>query len=393
MGDGFGSGARVRALTVLLAIGAVAMTAVAQASSPAPLSIQTSSLVQNGQQLVWSVTLQTPFSPGRLARAKQGLCLLIEHPSGVVRGEACVEGPARHSSTPRLTYTPTGGRTGVIVAAIARASVRELSATFLPSAVGQGYRSFHWQTETLAECSSSEGCKPVSQSRPALVKLHTPQLVGCVAAGPSLVYNGPADHREVALTFDDGPWYEPPPPAFVDLLKRYHATGTFFEIGDQISRYDPTGAYERAMLSDGDMIGDHSWSHPDVAALPVSQQRAQLLDAAAAIRRATHGFTPCLWRPPYGDISKSLISLARSLGFLTIMWDVDPRDWALPGVTAIYTNVIDNARDGAIVIQHFGGGPRYETIAALPHEIDALRARGYRFVTITQLLGLRLIYR
>ncbi len=147
------------------------------------------------------------------------------------------------------------------------------------------------------------------------------------------------------------------------------------------------------MLADGDMIGDHTWSHPDMPKLRVRQQRAQLLGAAAAIKKATGGFTPCLWRPPYGDVKPSLVSLARSLGFLTIMWDVDPRDWALPGVNAIYSNVVSHAHDGAIVIQHFGGGPRYQTLAALPREIDALRAKGYKFVTVTQLLGLQLLYR
>ena len=75
------------------------------------------------------------------------------------------------------------------------------------------------------------------------------------------------------------------------------------------------------------------------------------------------------------------------------MWDVDPRDWALPGVNAIYGNLVANAHNGAIVIQHFGGGPRYETIAALPREIETLRARGYKFVTVAQMLGLRLIYK
>ncbi|MBV8432353.1 MAG: hypothetical protein JO244_14395, partial [Solirubrobacterales bacterium] len=89
----------------------------------------------------------------------------------------------------------------------------------------------------------------------------------------------------------------------------------------------------------------------------------------------------------------SLIKLARSLGLITIMWNVDPKDWALPGVDAIYSNVIANARPGAIVIQHFGGGPRQETVAALPREIDTLRSRGYRFVTVAQMLGLKLLYR
>jgi peptidoglycan/xylan/chitin deacetylase (PgdA/CDA1 family) len=60
---------------------------------------------------------------------------------------------------------------------------------------------------------------------------------------------------------------------------------------------------------------------------------------------------------------------------------------------AIDSNVLDNAYDGAIVIQHLGGGPRYQTLAALPEEVDALRSKGYMFVTVDQLLGLKLVYR
>ena len=75
------------------------------------------------------------------------------------------------------------------------------------------------------------------------------------------------------------------------------------------------------------------------------------------------------------------------------MWNIDPRDWSLPGVGEIIDNVTTNARNGGIVEEHFGGGPRYETYDALPTEIANLRARGYRFVTVAQMLGLRMIYR
>jgi peptidoglycan/xylan/chitin deacetylase (PgdA/CDA1 family) len=207
------------------------------------------------------------------------------------------------------------------------------------------------------------------------------------------VFHGPSTVHEIALTFDDGPWPDPPTSDFVNLLAREHVPATFFEIGDQISEYDAHGTVEREMLADGDMIGDHTWSHPDMLTLGVAAQRAELAMAAAAIKHATGGFEPCLFRAPYGDVNPALLSLARSMGFTTIQWDVDPADWKLPGVGAIYQNVVSNANNGAIVIQHFGGGPRYETLAALPHEISTLRSRGYKFVTVTQMLGYRLIYR
>ena len=85
--------------------------------------------------------------------------------------------------------------------------------------------------------------------------------------------------------------------------------------------------------------------------------------------------------------------MARSLGFATIQWDIDPRDWALPGANAIIDNVVANAHHGAIVEEHFGGGPRYEALDALPREIAELRPKGYQLVTLTQVLGYSLVYR
>jgi peptidoglycan/xylan/chitin deacetylase (PgdA/CDA1 family) len=235
-------------------------------------------------------------------------------------------------------------------------------------------------------------CAIVFPVRPAELSLHTPRLVGCVASGPNLVFRGPSDVREIALTFDDGPWSEPPTSEFVRLLARLHAPATFFEIGEQINQYDPRGKVEREMLADGDMIGDHTWSHPDLLGLSPPEQRDQIGRAAAAIRKAT-GFTPCLLRAPYGAEDTALLREGRTLGFTTIQWDIDPRDWALPGQSEIIDNVLTNAHNGGIVEEHFGGGPRYETIAALPAEIAGLRRRGYRLVTLTQMLGYKLMYR
>jgi peptidoglycan/xylan/chitin deacetylase (PgdA/CDA1 family) len=194
----------------------------------------------------------------------------------------------------------------------------------------------------------------------------------------------------VALTFDDGPWYDTP--QFLDVLERYHVVGTFFEIGEQISTYGQGGAIERRMLADGDMVGDHTWSHPNVSG-GGAFAAGQISSTATAIKRATRGFQPCLFRAPYGAISSGLVSLARSMGFTTIQWDVDPTDWARPGTGAIYSRVVGGARPGSIILQHDGGGNRSETLAALPQEIQTLKARGYKFVTVTQLLGQRLIYR
>ena len=287
-----------------------------------------------------------------------------------------------------------------IAATVTRSSDRELTASFLPSSVGLQYRRVRWQVVSSV---SARGCTPAVRvgltcstlfpASPTLLTLHTPRLVGCVATGPDWVFTGPRNVHDIALTFDDGPWWEPPTEDFVDELARLHVPATFFEIGEHIPEFDPHGAVERQMLADGDMIGDHTWSHPDMLGLSVPEQREQLSLAAAAIRNATGGFEPCLFRAPDGAVDPSLLALARSMGFTTIQWDIDPRDWALPGVGEIVEDVLESAHNGGIVEEHFGGGPRFETLDALPAEVAGLRARGYQFVTLTQMLGYKLVYR
>jgi peptidoglycan-N-acetylglucosamine deacetylase len=400
-------------LALLLAglLGASAEASNGSAAAPVtvPFQIRSASLAQQGQQLVWQVRLGQPFSVRRLTSGRRALCLLIEQvASGRVSGQLCLGRP-RHSGRSRLLYMKVAGShagpSSVIAATITWTGTTRFVASFLPAAIDLGYRPLRWQTISTVRAAAcapprsggsdgpDAGCFELYPGKPTLLRLHRPVLVGCTASGPSIVYQGPSNLREIALTFDDGPWSDPPTAQFLQVLEREHVPATFFEIGRQISALDPHGVLERRMLADGDMIGDHTWSHPVMTRLRAAQQRTQLMDTATAIKRATGGFTPCLWRPPYGAISPRLVALARSLGFVTIMWDVDPRDWALPGVAAIYSNVVGNAHDGAIVLQHFGGGPREQTLAALPKEINTLRARGYRFVTVDQLLGLHALYR
>jgi peptidoglycan/xylan/chitin deacetylase (PgdA/CDA1 family) len=389
-------------LTLVTALAAAVASASASRERPAPIPVRSSSLTQDAQQLLWRVDMSQPFSPAGLAAGRRSLCLLVERvDSGSASGQLCVAGPARGGRSPRLLYQPitSAGRgpARAIVAIVTRSGDQELTATFAPSSIGRGYQSLRWQVISTL---SPPGCVPAKPNRvdcltlfprsPTLARLHTPKLVGCVPSGSAFVDNGPGNHRVIALTFDDGPWYDTP--QFLDILEHYDVPATFFEIGEQISTYGEGGAIERRMLADGDMIGDHTWNHPDIAGAG-SFAAGEISRAAAAIRQATGGFEPCLLRAPYGDVSPALISEARSMGFTTIQWDIDPRDWALPGVSAIYDNVIANAHPGAIVIQHDGGGNRSETLAALPQEIQTLRSRGYQFVTVTELLGQRLIYR
>jgi peptidoglycan/xylan/chitin deacetylase (PgdA/CDA1 family) len=392
-------------LTRVLAIVAGALlvgaTGTGQATSVAraPLRVSAASLTQDGQQLVWHVELGHSFSAAGLKHDRRSLCMLIERPANAsVSGVLCVApSPDRRHTELVYRHVTTRGRGPgqVIRATVTRSGAKDLTARFGPASIGNSYASIRWQVlSTLGapackpKTPNQLGCTQVFPAKPALARLHTPQVVGCIPSGAPYVFNGSPSRHVIALTFDDGPW--PDTPQFLDILEREHVHATFFQIGEQVSTYG--AAVDRRMLADGDMIGDHTWSHVNVSGAG-TLAAAQISQAAAAIRGITGGFTPCLFRAPGGAVSGALIAQARSMGFTTIEWNIDPRDWARPGTAAIYSNVVGNARNGAIVIQHDGGGDRSETIAALPHEIATLRSEGYQFDTITQLLGQRLVYR
>jgi peptidoglycan/xylan/chitin deacetylase (PgdA/CDA1 family) len=172
------------------------------------------------------------------------------------------------------------------------------------------------------------------------------------------------------------------------MLERAKTKATFFMIGRQVS----TGYRQTLLreLRDGDALGDHTFTHPYLTR--VSDPRTELDSTLRAIRSLS-GFTPCVFRPPYGAYDTSVVQIARALGLATVMWNVDPRDWALPGRSAIVRQVLAQVRPGSIIISHDGGGPRGETLAAYPSIIAALHARGYRILTIPELLGFRPVYR
>jgi peptidoglycan-N-acetylglucosamine deacetylase len=211
------------------------------------------------------------------------------------------------------------------------------------------------------------------------------RIVGCASHGLAAYTHGPA-RREVAVAFDDGPARDTP--AFVAMLERLGVHATFFMIGRQV-----TARYKQLLLrelADGDALGDHTFNH---ANLVLSRRAHTELAATVARIRAVSGYSPCVFRPPYGALDRRVLADARALGLATVMWNVDPRDWALPGRAAIERTILSEVKPGSIIISHDGGGPRGQTLAAYPAVIAALRRRGYSFVTVPELLGFRPVYR
>jgi peptidoglycan/xylan/chitin deacetylase (PgdA/CDA1 family) len=189
-----------------------------------------------------------------------------------------------------------------------------------------------------------------------------------------------SQHREVALTFDDGPG--PYTPAILAILDRENVPATFFEVGVLETYFHASTA---AIVARGDPIGDHTESHAPMGELRPKAQRTQLLQDASAIGAYGAPF-PRLFRPPYGSWDPATLRLLHSYRMLMVLWSVDTNDYRRPGVQAIIRAAVAGARPGVIILLHDAGGNRTETVEALPRIIRALRARGYKLVTVPRLL-------
>jgi peptidoglycan/xylan/chitin deacetylase (PgdA/CDA1 family) len=206
-----------------------------------------------------------------------------------------------------------------------------------------------------------------------------PAINAALAYTPFVAHGVPR-RRVIALTFDDGP--SPYTPQVIRVLVRMHVPATFFVVGQQLTYFAGT---LRDELRYGFGIGDHTENHAWLIRLTPALQYAQIHDAALAVSRLGASF-PRLFRPPYGAYDARTIAVLRRLKMLMVMWSIDPGDWRRPGVKAIVSSVLANARPGAIVIMHDGGGDRSQTVAALPAIIKGLRRRHYQLVSVPRLL-------
>jgi peptidoglycan/xylan/chitin deacetylase (PgdA/CDA1 family) len=196
---------------------------------------------------------------------------------------------------------------------------------------------------------------------------------------PAITSGGPRGN-ELALTFDDGPG--PYTQQLVSVLNALHVHATFFAIGDQ-ERYFSAGTI--AELHSGDVVGDHTETHPMMALLSAREQHEELFEQILRIQ-LLGGPTPRLFRPPYGSFDATTFKELRALHLLMVLWSEDTSDYTRPGVAAIVQRALAGAHPGAIILMHDGGGDRSETIAALPAIVRGLRRRGLEPVTIPRLL-------
>ncbi len=216
--------------------------------------------------------------------------------------------------------------------------------------------------------------------------------------GKTLV-SGPAHDRVVALTYDDGP--NPPyTTAILHVLEREHVPATFFVVGRAAQAFPSVVDRE---FRDGDAIGNHTWNHAHLIVMSPAAVRSSLERTDEAIYRAT-GIHTHLMRPPFGARDWLVLQQARALGYTPVMWSVPlARDWEDPPPAVIASRILPYVKDGSIIVLHDGNRgilcarihapahvcDRSSDIRATSLIVDALKRRGFRFVTIPQLLALK----
>ncbi|PYI83018.1 MAG: polysaccharide deacetylase family protein [Verrucomicrobia bacterium] len=187
------------------------------------------------------------------------------------------------------------------------------------------------------------------------------------------------DGPYIAMTFDDGP-SATLTPKLLDLLAARHIKATFFVIGENVAEHPEIVA--RA-AREGHEIGNHSWSHPNFAKMSEDRVHQQLWRTDDAIRNAT-GKRPTLMRPPYGSITaREKRWIHDELGYDIILWDVDPYDWKRPGPAVVRNRILKETQPGSIVLSH---DIHPGTIEAMPSTLDALAAKGFKFVTVSEVI-------
>jgi peptidoglycan/xylan/chitin deacetylase (PgdA/CDA1 family) len=391
-----------RKIPCALALFLVAVTAVPAGALAKPHTQPTSAhLSQAGRNLLLTVRTSRPVALAKLAphpdtrRAGASyLCFGFAATGAGAGGDAsaggagetrlCLGGPKAERRVGLLTVDgaekPTARST--VAARLKRPAADKLVLALDPSAAGLAPGHYRWRVLESRGCEVRRQCAAALPAEGSFAfRLRPVRAVGCTGGDGGLITNGPRESDDVALTFDDGP--SEYTDRYLDVLKEKGVPATFFEIGQEMPGREAT---MRRILGEGDEIGDHTENHVEYPGY------GQIADAATRIAEYTH-FKPCLFRPPGGAVNSGVVSTAAELGMDTITWDVDPQDWSLPGTEAIYANIVANAQPGSIILMHDGGGPRDETLAALPRIIDALRAEGYGFETVSALLGDKIVYR
>jgi peptidoglycan/xylan/chitin deacetylase (PgdA/CDA1 family) len=195
-----------------------------------------------------------------------------------------------------------------------------------------------------------------------------------------VICNVPRDpEKRVALTFDDGP--SKMTPEYLKILQEKGVHATFFLIGSNVQRQPGLAAM---IADDGDEIGNHTYSHLNLAKASLTEAVYDILRGQDCIEQVTHQKLS-LMRPPGGELNVPVIRAIQKLGYQIVFWNIDPQDWRENATSRqIISNIMTNLHPGSIILLHEGKPP---TLEALPEMIDDIRKQGYEIDTVSGLLG------
>ncbi|NPV69813.1 MAG: polysaccharide deacetylase family protein [Firmicutes bacterium] len=198
---------------------------------------------------------------------------------------------------------------------------------------------------------------------------------------------GDVKQNLVALTFDDGPDTQFTP-QILDALAQKGVRATFFLIGKRLSE---APAVVGRIIAEGHAVGNHTYNHPNVMRFTADEISSEIASAGEALRRFGVRRTD-MFRPPYGAVHVSSVESLANSGYRLYLWSVDSLDWRGLNSQQVIDNVVPLVANGSVILMHSAGGPGEDlsgTVQALPVIIDQLRAKGYRFVTLTEMFPVR----
>ena len=187
--------------------------------------------------------------------------------------------------------------------------------------------------------------------------------------------------KEIAITFDDGP-HKTNTPQLLDILKQRGIRATFFVVGQNAAEYPDI---LKRIVAEGHELANHSYTHPVLASMSQSAVHEQLDKTHQAVLRATN-VSMKLLRPPYGALSEPQRRTANSeFGYKVILWSVDPLDWKVRDAARVQNEILSHTQPGSIVLAH---DIHKSTVDAMPETLDKLAEKGFKFVTVSELLAL-----
>ncbi|MEO6846345.1 MAG: polysaccharide deacetylase family protein [Chthoniobacterales bacterium] len=253
------------------------------------------------------------------------------------------------------------------------------------------FRSYILITTSLLTLGLSISCRhaqnPVVTSAPSPALSIESSTVSATPAHSSAVPSKPSYASVhvagpyIAMTFDDGP-SKTLTPRLLDILKQRGIKATFFMLGENV---EANPDIVKRIAAEGHEVANHSWSHPPLNKLAAGGLDHEIGDTTTAILNAS-GTRPVLLRPPYGATTNTLDHFFKTkYGLQVVLWSVDPLDWKYHDSERVKSVILKETRPGSIILSH---DIHKTTVDAMPATLDALLAKGYKFVTVSQLIAM-----